>query len=229
MPLPTDFIPKNRKGTGYWFFLFFSTPGAGVSGDNSRIDLRHHRQTRFGYARSKRSQPQFKAHNSVRPFENGLRLRGSSATRPTWMMQQPLLPASPRAVANVPKAACNSSGLSSARQNEKRNILIRDDPHLRHHGQWRMCLRLRVTAAALAALAKMKRGRVRPASPGFLVSQRKEKSVARTCTKLPKVQLDSGGLGCCKNLHQLTKVRLCSCGCCKNSPGSLRLLCASKL
>ena len=32
-----------------------------------------------------------------------------------WMMQQPLLPASPRAVANVPKAACNSSGLSSAR------------------------------------------------------------------------------------------------------------------
>jgi hypothetical protein len=58
----------------------FGLPGV-VSGTN-RFDLRHYRQTRFGHARSKRSQPQFKAHNSVRPFENGLSLRGSSATRP---------------------------------------------------------------------------------------------------------------------------------------------------
>jgi hypothetical protein len=77
---PTDFISKNRKGTGYWYSFFFRPRVRGSQGTN-RIDLRHHQQTRFIYARIKRSQPQFKAHNSVRPFENGLRLGGSSATR----------------------------------------------------------------------------------------------------------------------------------------------------
>ena len=31
--LPTDFIPKNRRGNWVLVFLFFLTPGAGVSGD----------------------------------------------------------------------------------------------------------------------------------------------------------------------------------------------------
>ena len=73
---------RNRRGTGYWYSFFFRPRVRGSQGTN-RIDLRHHGQTRFGYARSKRSQPQFKAHNSVRPFESGLRLHGSSATRPS--------------------------------------------------------------------------------------------------------------------------------------------------
>ena len=73
---------EETEGNWVLVFLFFRPRVRGSQGTN-RIDLRHHRQTRFGYARSKRSQPQFKAHNSVRPFENGLSLGGSSATRPS--------------------------------------------------------------------------------------------------------------------------------------------------
>ncbi len=78
---PNGFHSEEPEGNWVLVLLFFRPRVRGSQGTN-RIDLRHHRQTRFGYARSKRSQPQFKAHNSVRPFENGLRLRGSSATRP---------------------------------------------------------------------------------------------------------------------------------------------------
>jgi len=44
---------------------------------------------------------------------------GPQKEGPMWMMQQPVLPASPRAVTNVPKAVRNSSGLSSARHNRE--------------------------------------------------------------------------------------------------------------
>jgi len=66
---------------GYWytFFNFDLTEG---SQGTSPFDLGHLGQTRFGHARSERRRPQFTAHNSVRPFENGLRSLGSSAIRP---------------------------------------------------------------------------------------------------------------------------------------------------
>ena len=72
-----------RRTDGNWVlvWLFFRPRVRGSQG-TSPFEFRQYRQTRFGYARSKRSQPQFKAHNSVRPFENGLRSLGSSATRP---------------------------------------------------------------------------------------------------------------------------------------------------
>ena len=66
---------------GYWYTVFFFDLTGGSQG-TSPFDLRHHRQTRFGHARSERRRPQFTAHKSVRPFENGLRSLGSSATRP---------------------------------------------------------------------------------------------------------------------------------------------------
>ena len=69
---------------GYRYTVFFSTSMDGPiwSQGTSPFDLGHLRQTRLGHARSKRGRPQFKAHNSVRPFENGLSLGGSSATTP---------------------------------------------------------------------------------------------------------------------------------------------------
>ena len=75
--------PNGFHFDGNWVlvWLFFRPRVRGSQG-TSPFEFRHYRQTRFGYARSKRSQPQFKAHNSVRPFENGLRSLGSSATRP---------------------------------------------------------------------------------------------------------------------------------------------------
>ena len=63
------------------------------------------------------------------------RADGPQKEGPMWMMQQPVLPASPRAVTNVPKAVRNSSALAALVTIEKRNVLIRDDTHLRHHGQ----------------------------------------------------------------------------------------------
>ena len=48
-----------------------------------------------------------------------------------WMMQQPELPASPRAVANVPKAVRSSRGLSSARHDQKEDEFVRSVPVFR--------------------------------------------------------------------------------------------------
>ena len=85
--LPSPACPSQRisfRRTGWELgtgIPFFSTRVRGSQG-TSPFEFRQYRQTRFGYARSKRSRPQFKAHNSVRPFENGLRSLGSSATRP---------------------------------------------------------------------------------------------------------------------------------------------------
>ena len=85
--LPSPACPSQRisfrRTDGNWVlvWLFFRPRVRGSQG-TSPFEFRQYRQTRFGYARSKRSQPQFKAHNSVRPFENGLRSLGSSATRP---------------------------------------------------------------------------------------------------------------------------------------------------
>ena len=77
--MPGQRIFTSRTGVLVHSFFFDLTGGSqGIS----PFDLRHHRQTRFGHARSRRRRPQFKAHNSVRPFENGLRSLGSSATRP---------------------------------------------------------------------------------------------------------------------------------------------------
>jgi hypothetical protein len=75
--------PNGFHFDGNWVlvWLFFRPRVRGSQG-TSPFEFRQYRQTRFGYARSKRSRPQFKAHNSVRPFENGLRSLGSSATRP---------------------------------------------------------------------------------------------------------------------------------------------------
>ncbi len=67
--------------TGYWYRFFYFDLTEGSQG-NSPFDFRHYRQTRFGHACSERRRPQFTAHKSVRPFENGLSLGGSSATRP---------------------------------------------------------------------------------------------------------------------------------------------------
>ena len=78
---PNGFHSEESEGNWVLVFLFFRPRVRGSQG-TSPFEFRHYRQTRFGYARSKRSQPQFKAHNSVRPFENGLRSLGSSATRP---------------------------------------------------------------------------------------------------------------------------------------------------
>ena len=66
---------------GYWYTLFYFDLTEGSQG-TIEAGWRHWRQTRFGHARSERSRPQFTAHKSVRPFENGLRSLGSSATRP---------------------------------------------------------------------------------------------------------------------------------------------------
>ena len=74
----TDFHFENR-GTGTQFFFDLT----GGSQGTSPFDLGHLRQTRFGHARSERRRPQFTAHKSVRPFESGLSLGGSSATRPS--------------------------------------------------------------------------------------------------------------------------------------------------
>ncbi len=115
---------------------------------------------------------------------------------PMWMMQQLELPASPRAVAIVPKAVRSRHGLSSARHYRKGR---------------RDC----------------------PVSPGFLSSV-KEKSVARTRTKLTLADVTVARTCTKLTLADVTvartctmpeKVQLCACGCCKNSPGSL--LCAS--
>ena len=75
----TDFYFTNRVLVS--FFYFDLTEG---SLGNTVAGWCHWRQTRFGHARGERGRPQFTAHNSVRPFENGLSLRslGSSATRP---------------------------------------------------------------------------------------------------------------------------------------------------
>ena len=73
----TDFTSR----TGYWYRFFYFDLTEGSQG-TSPFDLRHHRQTRFGHARSERRRPQFTAHNSLRPLKNGLSLGGSSATRP---------------------------------------------------------------------------------------------------------------------------------------------------
>jgi hypothetical protein len=67
--------------TGYWYRFFNFDLPEGSQG-NTEADWGHWGQTRFGHARSERRRPQFTAHNSVRPFENGLRSLGSSATRP---------------------------------------------------------------------------------------------------------------------------------------------------
>jgi hypothetical protein len=77
--MPGQRIFTSRMGYWYTFFYFDLTEG---SQGTSPFDLGHLRQTRFGHARSERRRPQFTAHNSVRPFENGLRSLGSSATRP---------------------------------------------------------------------------------------------------------------------------------------------------
>ena len=67
--------------TGYWYRFFNFDLPEGSQG-NTEADWRQWRQTRFGHARSERRRPQFAAHNSVRPFENGLSLGGSSAPGP---------------------------------------------------------------------------------------------------------------------------------------------------
>ena len=77
--MPGQRIFTSRAGYWYTFFNFDLTGG---SLGNTEADWRHWRQTRFGHARSERRRPQFTAHNSVRPFENGLRSLRSSATRP---------------------------------------------------------------------------------------------------------------------------------------------------
>ena len=77
--MPGQRIFTSRTGVLVSFFYFDLTEG---SQGTSPFDLRYHRENGFGHARSERRRPQFTAHNSVRPFENGLRSRGSSATRP---------------------------------------------------------------------------------------------------------------------------------------------------
>ncbi len=76
----TDFTSRIGYRVLVSFFYFDLTEG---SQGTSPFDLRYHRENGFGHARSERRRPQFTAHNSVRPFENGLRSLGSSATRPT--------------------------------------------------------------------------------------------------------------------------------------------------
>ncbi len=73
----TDFHLENR--VRYRFFNFDLPEG---SQGNTEADWGHWGQTRFGHARSERRRPQFTAHKSVHPFQNGLRSVGSSATRP---------------------------------------------------------------------------------------------------------------------------------------------------
>jgi hypothetical protein len=68
----------------YWYRFFNFDLPEGSQG-TSPSDLRYHRENGFGHGRSERSRPQFTAHKSVRPFENGLRSVGSSATRP-WQV-----------------------------------------------------------------------------------------------------------------------------------------------
>ena len=77
--MPGQRIFTSRTGVLVHSFFFDLTEG---SQGTSPFDLGHLGQTRFGHARSERRRPQFTAHNSVRPFENGLRSLGSSATRP---------------------------------------------------------------------------------------------------------------------------------------------------
>jgi hypothetical protein len=77
--MPGQRIFASRAGVLVYFLNFDLTEGSqGIS----PFDFRHYRQTRFGHARSERRRSQFTAHNSVRPFESGLRSLGSSATRP---------------------------------------------------------------------------------------------------------------------------------------------------
>ena len=66
----------------YWYTFFYFDLTEGSLG-NTVAGWCHWSQTRFGNARGERSRPQFTAHNSVRPFENGIRSVGSSATRPS--------------------------------------------------------------------------------------------------------------------------------------------------
>ena len=77
--MPGQRIFTSRRGYWYRFFNFDLPEG---SQGNTEADWGHWGQTRFGHARSERRRPQFTAHKSVRPFENGLRSVGSSATRP---------------------------------------------------------------------------------------------------------------------------------------------------
>ena len=77
--MPGQRIFTSRTGVLVSFFYFDLTEG---SQGTIEAGCGHWGQTRFGHARSERRRPQFTAHNSVRPFENGLRSLGSSATRP---------------------------------------------------------------------------------------------------------------------------------------------------
>ncbi len=65
---------------GYWYTFFISTSEGSLG--NTVAGWCHWSQARFGHARGERRRPECTAHNSVRPFENGLRSLGSSATRP---------------------------------------------------------------------------------------------------------------------------------------------------
>ena len=123
---------------------------------------------------------------------------GPQKEGPMWMTPQRLLPASPRAVATVSKGCvCNTSGLSSNRHNSNEGIIIRDDTHLRHHGQWRPCLKAAcITPAASAALATTQRKTSSPAVLRFKV--RLQRKVC--CKNLHKLSVRQ--LGCCKNLHK---------------------------
>jgi hypothetical protein len=62
----------SRTGVLYSIVFFNFDLPEGSQG-NTEADWGHWGQTRFGHARSERRRPQFTAHNSVRPFESGLR------------------------------------------------------------------------------------------------------------------------------------------------------------
>ena len=79
--MPGQRIFTSRMGYTYWYTFFYFDLTEGSLG-NTEADWRHWRQARFGHARGERRRPQFTAHKSVRPFENGLSLGGSSATGP---------------------------------------------------------------------------------------------------------------------------------------------------
>ena len=91
--MPGQRIFTSRTGVLVHSFFFDLTGG---SQGTIEAGWRHWRQTRFGHARSRRGRPQFTAHNSVRPFENGLRLLGSSATRPPHPFTLAAKPRHPR-------------------------------------------------------------------------------------------------------------------------------------
>jgi len=98
---------------------------------------------------------------------------------PMWMMQQLELPASPRAVAIVPKAVRSSRGLSSARHYRKGR---RDCP------------------VSFGFLSSEKKSLLQE------LAQTDEVQLGGRdwCTKT-----DPGGCDCCKNLHNAEKVQLC--------------------